>query len=283
MKGYVFDISTPVKMGITGKFQAPSPEWVHLTRYLIDYELIVMTSGTLYMACDQTHYTVSEGEFLLLPPYTNQHGFKPSNCSFYWMHFSPEHDLHATEMSEMPSPPTYGKIILPEVWRPYNHEKVIVMMKQLQDSVISYHETNLNNYFATTILCELHNQCVATHKSGTSHKKEQLYNDIVNYVRRNLNQNILVSDIANQFGYNEKYLTSAFKKLSGISLKQYVVKEKIEHAKFILIDTNNTIQEIAMQVGYKDSHVFMKSFKRTTGLTPSEYRNAYSKRLMYNK
>lgn len=49
----------------------------------------------------------------------------------------------------------------------------------------------------------------------------------------------------------------------------------------MLADTNQNINENALQLGYKDSHHFMKTFKKIVGLTPTDFRNAYAKRLLY--
>lgn len=74
---------------MTGKFEAPSPEWKHQTFQLTDYELIVMTEGTLYLNYNNENFTVKRGEYLLLPPSSSfRQGFKPSYCAFYWLHFS---------------------------------------------------------------------------------------------------------------------------------------------------------------------------------------------------
>ncbi|MDQ0195916.1 hypothetical protein J2T20_004322 [Paenibacillus wynnii] len=45
----------PPPLQVAGVFNAPSPEWIHLSRSLQDYELIVVTEGTLYIAGDNNH------------------------------------------------------------------------------------------------------------------------------------------------------------------------------------------------------------------------------------
>ena len=67
----------------------PSPEWMHLTRNLVNFELMVVTEGTLFIADERCSYEVHPGEYLLLPPTVHQHGSKKGSCSFYWLHFYP--------------------------------------------------------------------------------------------------------------------------------------------------------------------------------------------------
>lgn len=61
---------------LCGKFQSPSPEWMHLTRNLVNFELMVVTEGTLFIADERRSYEVHPGEYLLLPPTVHQHGSK---------------------------------------------------------------------------------------------------------------------------------------------------------------------------------------------------------------
>ena len=49
---------------LCGKFQSPSPEWMHLTRNLVNFELMVVTEGTLFIADERRSYEVHPGEYL---------------------------------------------------------------------------------------------------------------------------------------------------------------------------------------------------------------------------
>jgi AraC family transcriptional regulator of arabinose operon len=282
MNAYELFVDVPVDLEITGKFIAPDSEWIHLSRVLMDYELIVMTHGTLYLSGDSQPFVVSKGEYLLLPPLTNQQGYKTSECSFYWLHFSSKKGIKLSNISDHLPTKEANKIILPQHGTLQSLEKIIVMMKQLQDSVRCYNETTLNNYMSTVILCELYNQISFTdNNSSTRTKQEQLYNDIVDYIKWSRSEHIKVSQIADHFGYNVKYLSHLFSTISGLSLKQYILQQKMELAKFLLTDTNQNITEVSNQLGYKDCHNFMKSFKKIVGLTPTDFRNAYAKRLLF--
>lgn len=291
MQVYQFDISYPVNYELTGKFEAPSENWIHEDFPLIDFELFVVTQGTLYISYKQTKYTVNEGEYLLLPPSpppdNRRKGYKPSNCSFYWLHFSYKEDIQLTDLSNLDIQNLcLGKHLILQTQKTLTHPgKVIVLMKQLQDFIRSGYNGISLNYMATTILCEISNQVVIKEVNSviSNYKKKQTYNDIVDYIRRNSNVNLKVSDISDHFGYNEKYLSHLFGSVSGITLKQYILQSKMEVANYLLTDTNQPISEISITLGFNDSHNFMKAYKKITGLTPSEYRNAYSQRLLYHK
>lgn len=282
MIAYELRVETPVDLEITGKFLAPSPDWIHMSRILLDYELIVMTEGVLYLAGDQQHFTVAPGEYLLLPPHTRQYGYRASSCSFYWLHFRTPQPVQSLDLTAPPGEPEEHKLILPQYGELKSPEKIIVLMKQLQDCVRGYNQKTLNNYMSTAVLCELYSQVFhSVQHPPRKTKQEQLYNDIVDYIKWSRSQQIKVSQIADYFGYNEKYLSHLFTTISGTSLKQFILQQRMELAKFLLTDTNRNITEVSQELGYKDAHNFMKSFKKIVGLTPSEYRNAYAKRLLF--
>lgn len=272
-----FLVHKPVQYIMTGKFESPSPQWIHMKRYLVDCEVIFVTEGVLYITINGVKYTVTKGEFLVCPPSCYQEGNKQSICSFYWLHFWTE-NMKIVSKEYI----TENVISLPIQGEIQNFEKIIVMLKQLQDGIRSYRDERLNNYLTTAILCEFHNQC---HKNSVKTKKEtsheQIYNDILDYIKWYRNTNLKVIDIANHFGYNEKYLSHLFHTIKGVSLKQYILQEKMELAKYILVDTNDTVASVAEQLGFRDSHNFMKAFKKQVGLTPTEYRNTHAKRLLY--
>lgn len=272
-----------------GKFVSQNDEWVHLTRNLTDYELFVVTDGILYIA-DETHnYEILPGEYLLMPPTIFQHGYKSGACSFYWMHFgyNKERNDHILLKSQLMSPEelTYQdkRLLLPIRGELKSPERISILMKQLQDSDRRYHETNLNRYLCSAILSEITVQSPLYQTYGNKKSREQIYSDIVDYIHWHISENLRVSELADYFGYNEKYLTTFFKKTAGIPIKQYILQEKMERAKSILTETNNPVSQIAYSLGFSDAHNFTNAFKKITELSPSDYRNSFTKRNLVHK
>ncbi len=272
-----FSLCHPLKYVLTGKFKASSDEWLHSTRILSDYELIIVTEGTLYLSIDAAEHTLTKGDYLLCPPYAKQFGTKASSCSFYWLHFQyfPFSVLNPINGSTI-TMPVAQKGTLPHT------DKLIVMMKQLQDAVRTYNDPTYSNYLTTIIMIEFFHESLEAQSAAEKKSQSiQLYNDVMDYVKWNINANLKVVDIAAHFGYNPKYLSHVFNAIAGRSLKQYIITEKIARAKFMLSDTNHSILFIAETLGFNDSHNFMKLFKKHVGLTPTEYRNAYNKRMLF--
>lgn len=276
-----FNVEKPLQLKMTGKFVAPSPDWTHMGRILFDYELFVQTKGILYIADEHERHELHEGDYLLMPPQSKQFGYRASDCSFYWLHFIGEDQRELPDQADAYECPL-GRIIIPHKGKLSNCDKMIVMMKQLQDSIRTYQDQTLNNYLTTSILCELYNQTYRSQKEHQARLKQlQLYNDIVDYIKWNRFEQLKVSQIAEHFGYNAKYLSHLFAKIAGVPLKRFILQQKIEAASFLLTDTNMAINEIAQKLGYHDSQHFMKSFKMMTQLTPTSFRNSAANRLLY--
>jgi AraC-like DNA-binding protein len=282
MNIYDFEIEKPVSFNWSGKFEAPDENWIHITRELLDFELILMTSGTLYIGAGDRQFTVHPGEYLLLAPPCHQYGVKPSRCSFYWTHFTYNENknnplCHSTNGLHSAPAAEKNHILLPETAAVPRSDRLVVLLKQLQDSDRKYRNINQNDFTLTAILCELYSQLYLSGSHiAMKGEKMQLYTDIIDYISWRIHENIKVSEIAAYFGYNEKYITTFFKKANGTSLKLYIQNRKMELAKAMLSDTNLPVAQIGYDIGFSDNHNFSSAFKKITGQSPSEYRSAYS-------
>jgi transcriptional regulator GlxA family with amidase domain len=76
----------------------------------------------------------------------------------------------------------------------------------------------------------------------------------------------------------ERTLKRRFKICTGVALIDYVQNLRIEEAKRLLESTGRAADEISVDVGYEDPSFFRRLFKRRTGLSPSQYRRAFSTR-----
>lgn len=285
---YVMNISSPFIFNRTGKLEALSSTWIHNATSLNDYELIVVTKGTLYLQFQDIKYTVTSNQYLLLQPAVegntandkkSRKGFRESECSFYWLHFSGSRIAPTNQL--FPSLDTgRDELIVPVHKTLIYPERILLLMRQLQNNVRSSYDNHYSDYMTTLILCELANQHLLSSAKSNAPNQKQLYYDIVDYVNYFININLKTSDVANHFGYNEKYLSRYFKEVSNISLKQYILERKIERANFLLNDTNLTISNISDSLGFSNYHNFVRTYKKVTSMTPSDYRNTYAKRII---
>jgi len=100
-------------------------------------------------------------------------------------------------------------------------------------------------------------------------------NCAISYIVENFNQNISLTEVANYLDLNPSYLSSIFKKETGMGFTEYLHQIRIEKAKQLLSQPYLKIYEISQKVGFTDDKYFYKIFKELTGLTPSKYRDIY--------
>lgn len=241
-----------------GLFEAPSPEWLHMSRELNEYELMLVLEGTLYIASEQESFEVHEGEYLLMPPTKHQYGTKPSFCRFYWFHFTHRNPESGTLF------PLTGNIT--------SFNRLLPLILSLQDADRAYHDPDLNNAIFRSLLTAL----LSERKLPLEEKKnrsDKLCEEIKNYIEWNYFSNIRISDIAGYFGYHEKYVSSLFHKQTGITLKKFLSDTKMKYACHALSTTDISIYQLSVNLGYSDSHNFSTAFKKTVGVSPSLYRS----------
>ena len=73
-------------------------------------------------------------------------------------------------------------------------------------------------------------------------------------------------------GLNNYKLKTEFKKLFGVTIREYQMQLKIEHAKKLLLETNEKISSIAYAIGYEHADNFSAEFKRRVGVSARKYR-----------
>ena len=95
---------------------------------------------------------------------------------------------------------------------------------------------------------------------------------IANYVERCFAFDISSRRISEHFYINESYAARAFKCEMGMSITQYIRKVRFDNAKRLLKNTNVSVGNIALNVGYQDANYFTRLFTREVGVTPTEYR-----------
>lgn len=117
--------------------------------------------------------------------------------------------------------------------------------------------------------------CSLIEKSRIS-EGEHMVGTMQKYIRENLHLNLTTQHCARIVHMSGSYFTNVFKKVTGLTLSQYVTQMRMEKAMEMLLD-GHQVQEIAGALGYEDRRYFSDAFKKQTGLTPSEYKQSASR------
>lgn len=101
----------------------------------------------------------------------------------------------------------------------------------------------------------------------------QTLHTIHTYIDQHLAEPISLAELAEQVYLNPVYLSRAYKQITGQNLSKYIADRRLEKARSLLSNSNAKISEIAGRVGYESPAHFSRIFKKSTGMTPQEYRD----------
>lgn len=144
--------------------------------------------------------------------------------------------------------------------------------------LISIHEnrTDDTDIRAASLIISLLTACATRNihdadESSLSHKLGQIFRFISEHFR----EKITLDELSENFSISKFYLAREFKKEYGVTIIQYILSKKINHAKSLLRYTDLPIEEIAAQCGISDASYFNKIFKKMEGMTASQYRKLW--------
>lgn len=267
-----FGADRPLKLVSAGHFTS-SGEWIHPKRTIDTYVLLIGERGTAYIYEGENEYSLTQGSSLILSPYTEHGGFKPSdNVSYYWFHFNINDDSYENK----------NELKIPKYFSGFHTERLFILSHQLLHVYESKY-TNIcaEDYLFTLILIELSEQFAVNTHTKPNDDDRNFYR-IREWIRINSASKLSLDDVAEKFNYNKNYLCRIFKRHTGMTVQEYINKIKISKAKQYLYSTNKSVREIAFLVGYEDEKYMMRVFKQYEKMTPSQFRNAYTKTHMNN-
>ncbi len=98
--------------------------------------------------------------------------------------------------------------------------------------------------------------------------------EIMDYIDKNLDADLSLDRLVERFYISKSYLCKIFKEETSSTLHQYIMKKRISRAKQLLT-SGASVTEAISRSGFEDFSNFIKTFKKQTGLTPSEYRRQF--------
>ena len=98
--------------------------------------------------------------------------------------------------------------------------------------------------------------------------------EIIQYVNEHCFGQFSLRQLAEKYFYNPNYLSTKFREVSGKSLSSYIRERRMDEAVRLLTETSLSVEAVSNAVGYLEKGHFYAAFKRHTGMTPNQYRNA---------
>ncbi len=96
------------------------------------------------------------------------------------------------------------------------------------------------------------------------------------YIDCHIMDDISIADLARQFFFSQEHVIRTFRATYGITPHQYIIQSKIRIAMIMLRFSSDSISVIAARLNFSDAHHFSALFKKSLGVSPTEYRNGKS-------
>lgn len=113
------------------------------------------------------------------------------------------------------------------------------------------------------------------HKAKSESKYSLPVQFCCDYISSHVEEPVTIALLASKAGYSDYYLSRKFREEVGIGIDDYIKEKKIERAKVLLSSTHIPIFEISEKLSFSTRNYFSEIFRKTTGLTPLEYRKKH--------
>ncbi|CAM3670268.1 helix-turn-helix domain-containing protein [Erysipelothrix urinaevulpis] len=100
----------------------------------------------------------------------------------------------------------------------------------------------------------------------------QSFMDILLFIHINFVDDLKINDITDNFSISQQSLSRQFRKYMNMTFNEYLTMLRLDHARYLLINTTLSIQQILLQSGYSTKQSFAVAFRKKYHCTPSEFR-----------
>ena len=231
----------------------PSTEF--RTQNFYTWHFVISGGGTLEIYDNQ--YDVKSGEMFFIPPNIPMRYFPKKSDPWEYVWFSFKGDLieHYSELVGF----SYNQPIC----ECQNFEKIKKSLKNFLNMLID----DEGGYFsALSTFYKIMDILTACSESTGIHQIKRLLDE--NFAT----PKFCVEQVCHDVGISHAHLLRLFKGAYGVTLIKYIVKKRIELACEILISTNSSVSSVAYSCGFSDEIHFMKTFKKTMGISALQYR-----------
>ncbi|MEG2954725.1 MAG: AraC family transcriptional regulator [Hafnia sp.] len=251
---------------------------VHPSRKLSSWELIFVEKGTLAIREDDTSFSVSEGEILLLQPQRSHRGLEtfPLDLKFYWLHF----DINAFDIDEIAR--KYGRnsstatlLSIPQHCKVHDPQYITSLFRQFLNEQENRKQPAALSLIFLLMLQQISDALpddanITNSGVALAYKARQL-------IKTQYHLPISTSSLAGQLFCNADYLGRVFRKTFGVTLTEALHRQRVSSAEKMLLNDMCSIAEVAQRSGFHDVGYFRQIFRKQIGLTPVAYKRRYCK------
>lgn len=238
-----------------------------------DAEIVFIDKGQAVYTIETESYTVSEGEVLVVEK-GNMHSLEvPDSPGSAWVCNVHSFKLHGLEPGKILARNTHPLKAAGEQLEFFKHASACLdHLRKFNDPVFRF-SCNVMAAAVVTVTSELFRG------SGQKISRENLSfaKDIMLYLDEHYEQPITLKMLADRFHVSQSHISHEFAKVYKISPINFIIERRIDEARWMLINTGQSMTEIARKLGYDNTTHFSALFKRRLKIAPQDYRRQYQK------
>ena len=242
-------------------------------------EIYRILSGKCCMTVGSETIHCKSGDFILILPNV-LHSFclnVSSDCTFIHIHFNPSMFTHiiVEDNGVCPTSLMHALLFSSRFYYRFSNDTALDSMLgellKLHASPSGPFADAAINVLRITLMLYLLNKNAAGHPAA-SPRQNSYVAFTLNYIERNYMNKIRQSDIASQLQISVRYLSRLFKDYTGIPLSSYINIYRINRSIELMEETDLTLTEIALAVGFSNAQHYSKTFISIINEPPSQYR-----------
>lgn len=240
-------------------------------------ELCCVLQGTALMRIGGDIYRLQEGQLLVLPPETGHNELVDQYPGeTLWLVFTKDRvHINITQTREggqfsvvlgqsIPLSPVTVSLWVNDILKELGREEFGA------DALAKSH--------LLQVLIRLSRALASTgERLSSAQWQEDVVRRTIDYLRQHIDTRLDQNDLANHCALSPYHLNTVFKAVTGKTVSAYHADLRIQQAKELLAATSLRLGPLSEQLGYYDQYHFCKSFKKATGMSPSQYRKEHTK------
>ena len=236
-----------------------------------EYILIYCTEGNGIIEIYGQSLRIAPNTLYIIPPETphKYEAVKKDPWTIYWMHFRGSQALQIYQKFCVKRIPVVKKIPFKKKRIELFENIINVLGKGYSMDNLEYINISLWQLFSSFLFQDYFGEV------GESLPEADPVSSAIQFMQDNLENNISVNEIAQQFNYSSSHFFSIFKKRTGYSPIHYFNQLKIQKSCQHLSFSDVSVKELSYMLGFEDPFYFSRLFKKTMGLSPLQYRKAY--------
>ncbi len=247
------------------------------------YEINIITAGEGYHALDTQIFEARRGDVFIVPPY-KRHAFIGGE-GFNCYHFLLSPHYLQKNLSVLANHPSFFTMfeIGPIMSMHDGHFARLNLADERLNEVVST-LSKMHRFEGSDIARSLYNEAVATmaivllceaySQTQTPTSQDGFFAQSINVIMQRYNEKLTIEELSAIAGLSRTAYIKRFKEVTGMSPRQFILRQRINVAKRLLATTEKSITKIADEVGFFDTSHFIKAFVSSCGMTPLEYRQS---------